>query len=47
MASSNGQLSPHPAVKESATDCRTAAREEKLKKTNTLLIKILIIFTIW
>lgn len=30
-----------------ATDCRTAAREEKLRKTNTLLIAISIIFTIW
>ena len=30
-----------------ATDCRTAAREEKLRKTNTLLIVISIIFTIW
>ncbi|EFX81337.1 hypothetical protein DAPPUDRAFT_2440, partial [Daphnia pulex] len=29
-----------------ATDCRTAAREEKLRKTNTLLIAISIIFTI-
>lgn len=47
IASSNGQLNQHPAVKESATDCRTAAREEKLKKTNTLLITISIIFTIW
>ncbi|KAI9556686.1 hypothetical protein GHT06_016476 [Daphnia sinensis] len=46
MAASNGQASQHPAVKESATDCRTAAREEKLRKTNTLLITISIIFTI-
>ncbi|KAK4015651.1 hypothetical protein OUZ56_030625 [Daphnia magna] len=46
MASSNGQSGQHSAVKESATDCRTAAREEKLRKTNTLLITISIIFTI-
>jgi hypothetical protein len=28
-------------------DGRAAAREEKLRKTNTLLVAIAIIFTIW
>jgi neuropeptide F receptor len=52
----NGQTGPNVSQSASrtelnsaaaATDCRTAAREEKLRKTNTLLIAISIIFTIW
>ncbi len=42
----NGQAPP--ASKETvATDGRKAAREEQLRKTNTLLVAIAIIFTIW
>ena len=50
-ALSNGQQNAITAsrneLNSAATDCRTAAREEKLRKTNTLLIAISIIFTIW